>query len=83
MNKFTFNGNISKTTTVQDIMEWNSMEKNLNQISSPITKPKSNESKLLEKQVNITNSVNGKCQTMKDTMIISPPKIHEQCAVTS
>ena len=71
VNKFTSNRKISKTTTMQDIMEWNSMEKNLDHISCPITKPKSNESFYIEMQVsNITSLV--------DTMIIPLPKIREQ-----
>ena len=35
---------MSKKTTMQDIIEWNSMEKSLDEVSSPISKVKSNKS---------------------------------------
>ena len=78
MNKFTNNGMLPKDTTMEDIMEWHHMDKNLNQVSS-IPKAKSNESMYLENQVSkITNLVNRQCQTIKDTLITPLPKIREQ-----
>ena len=51
MDKFTNNGTLPKNTTIEDLMEWHHMEKNLDQVSSPIPKEKSDESGYLEKQL--------------------------------
>ena len=79
MNKFTNRGILPKNITMEEIMDWHHMEKNLDQVSSPIPKTKSDESEYLEKQVSkIANLVNRQCQTVKDTLITPLPKIREQ-----
>ena len=79
MDKFSNHGILPKNTTAEDLMEWYHLEKNLDKVSSPIPKEKSDESGYLEKQVSkITNLVNRQCQTIKDTLLKPLPKIREQ-----
>ena len=50
MSKFTKRGILPKNITMEEIMDWHHMEKNLDQVSSPIPKTKSDESAYLENE---------------------------------
>ena len=79
IRNFTTNGMIASTTTMADILEWKNMDRHMEIVFIPMTKPKLNDSISEEECVsNTTRIVNRQCLTLKDTLITLLPKIREQ-----
>ena len=79
INRFT-SGYISNKITMKDLVEWNTLEKNVEEMSTPRSTTSENKlrvNSISEKEA-ITNLVNRQCQVVRDQRIRPLPKIREQ-----